>query len=108
MIEAVDKSVQAAIEAVKPGASCREIDAVSRRVLKEHGFPDYPHSLGHPLSGCMVPNLSKTTEHILKPGMLMTIEPGIYLPTYGGVRLEENVIVTADGYEQLTHSPRVN
>ncbi len=107
MLDAVDKSVAAVIESIKPGASCRELDAISRRVLKEHGFPDYPHSLGHPLSGFTVPSLSKTSEITLKEGMLFTVEPGIYLHGYGGVRLEENVVMTEDGFEQLTKSPRL-
>jgi len=107
MLEAMDKAVQAVIDNLKPGASCMELDAISRRVLKEHGFPDYPHSLGHPLSGFPTPSLSKTSKDTLKPGMLFTVEPGIYLPGYGGVRMEENVVVTEDGYEQLTKSPRL-
>jgi Xaa-Pro dipeptidase len=107
MLDAMDKAVEAVIQKVKPGVECRELDAVSRRVLKEHGYPDYPHSLGHPLSGFAVPNLSKTSEHVLREGMLFTVEPGIYIPGYGGVRMEENVVVTEDGFEQLTESPRI-
>ncbi len=107
MLDAVDEAVEAVIQMVKPGVECRELDAVSRRVLKEHGYPDYPHSLGHPLSGFAVPNLSKTSDHVLREGMLFTVEPGIYLPGYGGVRMEENVVVTEDGFEQLTRSPRI-
>lgn len=107
MLTAMDKTVEAVINSIKPGASCKELDAISRRVLKEHGFPDYPHSLGHPLSGFVVPRLSKTSEHIMKRGMLFTVEPGIYLPGYGGVRFEENIVITDDGFEQLTKSPRL-
>jgi len=107
MLEAMDQAVEAVIQMVKPGVECRELDAASRRVLKEHGFPDYPHSLGHPLSGFAVPNLSKTSKHVLREGMLFTVEPGIYLPGYGGVRMEENVVVTEDGFEQLTKGPRM-
>jgi len=107
MLEAMDKAVQAVIDKIKPGIKCAELDALSRKVLKEHGYPDYPHSLGHPLSGFPVPILSKTSNDVLKPGMIFTVEPGIYLPGYGGVRMEENVVVTEDGYEQLTKSPRL-
>jgi Xaa-Pro aminopeptidase len=107
MIEAMDKAVQAVIDNVKPGINCVELDAISRKVLSEHGFPDYPHSLGHPLSGFPTPMLSKTSMDTLKPGMIFTVEPGIYLPGYGGVRLEENVVVTKNGCEQLTKSPRL-
>mgnify|MGYP006279115793 CR=1 FL=1 len=107
MLKAMDEAVQAVIDNVKPGVRCVELDKISRKVLKDHGFPDYPHSLGHPLSGFPVPSLSKTSVDILKPGMLFTVEPGIYLPGYGGVRIEENVVVTEDGYEQLTKNPRL-
>jgi len=107
MLVAMDKAVQAVIDHVKPGVKCVELDAISRRVLKEHGFPDYPHSLGHPLSGFPTPSLSKTSLDVLKPGMLFTVEPGIYLLGFGGVRMEENVVVTEDGCEQLTRSPRL-
>jgi Xaa-Pro aminopeptidase len=107
MLEAMDIAVQTVIENIKPGASCMELDAISRRVLKEKGFPDYPHSLGHSLSGFPTPMLSKTSKDTLKPGMIFTVEPGIYLPGYGGVRMEENVVVTEEGYEQLTKSPRL-
>ncbi|OGD45351.1 hypothetical protein A3K69_02285 [Candidatus Bathyarchaeota archaeon RBG_16_57_9] len=107
MLEAVDRAVAAVTEAVRPGARCSDLDAISRRVLADHGFPDYPHSLGHPLSGFAVPNLSKTSDHVLREGMLFTVEPGIYAPGYGGVRLEENVVVTGDGCEQLTLGPRL-
>lgn len=107
MLVVMDKAVQAVIDHVKPGVKCMELDSISRRVLKEHGFPDYPHSLGHPLSGFPTPILSKTSLDVLKPGMLFTVEPGIYLPGFGGVRMEENVLVTEDGCEQLTRSPRL-
>jgi len=107
MLEAMDAAVEAVIQAVMPGAMCSDLDAISRRVLSEHGFPDYPHSLGPSISGFAVPSLSKTSRHVLSEGMLFTVEPGIYLPGYGGVRMEENVVVTGDGCEQLTRSPRI-
>ncbi|MBD3205224.1 M24 family metallopeptidase [Candidatus Bathyarchaeota archaeon] len=107
MLNAMDKAVEEVVSNIKPGVSCKELDSISRKVLKEHGFPDYPHSLGHPISGFIVPNLSSTSEHVLKPGMLFTVEPGIYLPGYGGVRMEENIVVTEKGFEQLTKSPRI-
>ena len=107
MLQAMDKAVQAVIDHVKPGVSCMELDAISRRLLKEHGYPDYPHSLGHPISGFPTPILSKASLDTLKPGMLFTVEPGIYVPGYGGVRMEENVVVIEDGCEQLTKSPRL-
>ena len=107
MLDALDEAVEAVVQAVEPGARCGDLDALSRKALNDQGFPEYPHSLGHPLSGFAVPNLSKTSAHFLKEGMLFTVEPGIYIPGYGGARMEENVVVTGDGYEQLTKSPRI-
>ena len=108
MLEAVDAAVQAVLDHVEPGASCAELDQVSRKVLGEHGFGDYPHSLGHPLNGFPQPALSKNSGHTLKPGMVFTVEPGIYVPGFGGVRLEEDVVVTEDGCLKLTESPRLD
>ena len=107
MLMAMDDAVQKVIDNIQPGVCCAELDSISRKVLKKHGFPDYPHSLGHSLSGFPTPLLSKTSETKLRPGMIFTVEPGIYLPGYGGVRMEENIMVTEDGYEQLTKSPRL-
>ena len=107
MLATVDRAVEEVLNSIKPGISCRDLDAISRRVLREEGFPDYPHSLGHPLSGFLVPILSKRSGDVLREGMVFTVEPGIYLPGYGGVRLEENVVVTEYGYEPLTKSPRL-
>jgi Xaa-Pro aminopeptidase len=107
MLHAMDEAVQTVIDNIKPGVICKELDAVSRKVLKKHGYPDYPHSLGHPLSGFPTPLLSKASETVLEPGMIFTVEPGIYIPEYGGVRMEENVVITEDGCDQLTKSPRI-
>ena len=107
MIEAMDEAVQAVIDAIKPGESCMELDAISRRVLQGHGYPDYPHSLGHSLSGFNGPGLSKRSTTILDVGMVHTVEPGIYLTGIGGVRIEENVVTTEGGCEVLTSCPRI-
>ncbi|MFP3951991.1 MAG: M24 family metallopeptidase [Candidatus Bathyarchaeia archaeon] len=107
MLKAVDRSVKAVIEEVSPGVSCRKLDSISRRVLKEEGFPDYPHSLGHPISGFVVPRLAVNSDHTLKEGMVFTVEPGIYIQGYGGVRIEENLVITEDSYEKLTQTPRI-
>jgi len=107
MIDAVDESVQSVIDAIKPGESCLELDAMSRRVLQRHGYPDYPHSLGHSLSGFSGPGLSKRSTTIMEVGMVHTVEPGIYLKGIGGVRIEENVVVTENGCKVLTKCPRI-
>jgi Xaa-Pro aminopeptidase len=107
MLESMDKSVQAALDLIKSGVSCKEVDAISRKVLIDHGFPDYVHSLGHPLSGFVKPTVSKRSEDVEKVGYVHTVEPGIYLAGIGGVRFEENVYVTEDGHESFFKSPRL-
>jgi len=107
MLNAVDKAIEMVLKNIKPGTSCRELDAISRRILQENGYPDFPHGMGHPLSGFVVPTLSKDSQDIEKIGMLHTIEPGVYLIGYGGVRFEENIVIKDNGFELLTKSPRI-
>lgn len=105
----VYKAQQEAAAAVKPGLAVNEVDAVARNIIKDAGYGEYfGHGLGHGV-GLEVheqPTLNhlKTTE--LEPGMVVTIEPGIYLPDRGGVRIEDMVVVTENGAESLTQSPR--
>lgn len=100
---------QAAIDAIKPGKLGKEIDAVARDYIKSKGYGEYfGHGLGHSL-GIVChdgPGLTPTSELVLAPGMVMTVEPGIYIEGWGGVRIEEDVVVTETGCEVLTKSPR--
>lgn len=100
---------QAAIRAVRPGAIAKDIDAAARGVIADAGFGDnFGHGLGHGI-GLQIheaPGIRQLSETKLVPGMVFTIEPGIYLPGWGGVRIEDDVLVTADGCEVLTHVPR--
>jgi len=97
------------IEAIRPGVSCRDVDAVSRKVIEKAGYGRYfGHGLGHGV-GLDIhegPRLSPTSQDILKPGMVVTVEPGIYLPGWGGVRIEDDILVTRDGCEVLTSVPK--
>ncbi|MDO4630255.1 MAG: aminopeptidase P family protein [Planctomycetia bacterium] len=94
-----------AIEAVHPGIPCSEVDAVARNYIAEAGYGKYfDHGLGHGI-GLDVhegPSFSPRCETILKPGMIITVEPGIYIKNWGGVRIEDDVLVTRDGGEVLT------
>jgi len=85
-----------------------DVDKVARSHIIDHGFPTIPHSLGHGI-GIKVhegPRLSPKSKDILKPGMVFSIEPGIYLPGYGGVRIEDLVVLEKSKLKLLTHSPK--
>lgn len=105
--EIVLEAQQRAVAAIRPGMTGREADAVARDYITEKGYGDqFGHSTGHGL-GMEVheaPTLSFRGKTPLEPGMVVTVEPGIYLPDRGGVRIEDDVVVTADGHEVLTFS----
>lgn len=94
---------------IKPGMTGREADALTRNLIEEKGYGQYfGHSTGHGI-GLEVhegPALSFRSDIILEPGMAVTVEPGIYLPGVGGVRIEDDTIVTIEGNEALTHSTK--
>jgi Xaa-Pro aminopeptidase len=95
-----------AVDSVKAGKTTGEIDSVARDYITQQGFGYYfGHSLGHGI-GLQVhelPAVKHGGDIVLEPGMVITIEPGIYLPGKGGVRIEDMVCVTKDGCEILTH-----
>ncbi|UJF31268.1 M24 family metallopeptidase [Paenibacillus hexagrammi] len=97
------------LENLKPGITGREGDAYARDIITRHGYGDYfGHGTGHGL-GMEIhesPRLSKTEDTILTPGMVVTVEPGIYLPGFGGVRIEDDVVITDSGIKILTHSTK--
>ena len=95
-----------AISAIRPGVKAHEIDAEARSVIEEAGFGAFfDHGLGHGLGMDIheAPRLRKESPDILVPGNVVTVEPGIYLPDWGGVRIEDDVLVTDDGCEVLSH-----
>jgi Xaa-Pro aminopeptidase len=106
---AVQEAQSAAMEAVKAGATCGEVDAAARRVLAGYRLDRYfVHSTGHGL-GLEVhedPRVAKGQKHILEPGNVITIEPGVYVPGVGGIRIEDDVAVHAGRTEVLTRVPR--
>jgi len=105
----VHRAQQAALEGIKAGITCREADALARRVIEEAGYGEYfGHGLGHGvgLEPHELPTLSFRSEEQLEPGAVATVEPGIYIPSLGGVRIEDMVLIKEDGVELITHSPK--
>jgi len=105
--EIVRASQLAGVEAVASGATGAQVDGASRTIIEQAGFT-YGHGTGH---GCGLevheaPTANRTSEDVLAPGMTVTVEPGIYVPGLGGVRIEDLVVVTDDGRDILTRSPK--
>ncbi|RST73795.1 aminopeptidase P family protein [Siminovitchia acidinfaciens] len=98
-----------AVEKIKPGMTGIEADKIARDLIAKHGYGEhFGHSLGHGI-GLEVhegPGLSPRSEKKLVPGMTVTVEPGIYLPNVGGVRIEDDILITDSGNERLTHSTK--
>jgi Xaa-Pro aminopeptidase len=108
LYEIVLKAHQNAIEAIKPGARCRDVDAVSRQVIADAGYGEnFCHGLGHGV-GLEVhepPTLNPDSKDKLVAGNVVTDEPGIYVLGFGGVRIEDSVLVQAKKPEKLTQGP---
>jgi Xaa-Pro aminopeptidase len=103
--ESVREAQEAAIAAVRPGISVAEVDAAARKVLRKAGLGRYfTHSTGHGvgLEIHEAPRVGAGQKELLKPGMVVTIEPGVYFPGKWGVRIEDMVAVSEDGCEVLT------
>ena len=106
--DTVLKAQKAAVEAVRPGIPCRQVDWVARSIIDEQYSGAFGHSTGHSvgLEIHETPCFAPSCETLTKPGMVITVEPGIYLEGKFGVRIEDMVLVTETGHENLTQSPK--
>jgi len=106
--QAVREAQQAALDVVASGVGAAKVDAAARELLRERGFvEEFSHGVGHGV-GLEVhefPTLSEKSQSVLEAGMIITVEPGVYIEGWGGVRLEELVLVTDQGQRALTHAP---
>lgn len=107
--ETVLRAQETALQGIRPGMTGREIDSLAREVITKAGYGKcFGHSLGHSV-GLEIherPNFSPKEETVIWPGMVITVEPGIYIEGFGGVRIEDVVILTENGCENITHSPK--
>jgi Xaa-Pro aminopeptidase len=109
MHQAVLESQEAGIAAVKPGVTGHDVDEACRGVLRKYDYEDlFVHSTGHGV-GLEIhegPRVARKSKDVLKPGHVVTVEPGVYVPGFGGIRIEDMVAVTESGHEVLTKSEK--
>ncbi|HEV3400426.1 MAG TPA: Xaa-Pro peptidase family protein [Acidimicrobiales bacterium] len=109
MAEVVTQSQQAGVAAVAGGVRAQAVDEACRSVIQDAGWADaFLHSTGHGvgLEIHEAPRVASTSTDILEPGYVVTVEPGVYLPEHGGVRIEDTVVVTSEGCRALTNAPK--
>ncbi len=109
MLDVVLEAQQAGVDAVAPGVLASDIDMACRRVIAEAGLGDYfTHGTGHGVGLDIheAPSVSSAATATLAPGHIITVEPGVYIPDVGGVRWEDTVLVTTNGADALTRSPK--
>lgn len=107
--EIVREAQEHAVAMIKAGLTGIQADKLARDIIAAKGYGEqFSHTLGHGLGLAVheAPSLSIRGDHVLQPGMVVTVEPGIYLPNFGGVRIEDDIVITEHGNEVLTQSPK--
>ena len=107
--EVVKEAHDRAIAAIRPGVTCREVDRQARGFIEEQGWGDhFPHGTGHGvgLDVHELPRLSPASDAVLQTGMVVTVEPGVYLPGRWGIRIEDMVLVEDKGGRELTKTSK--
>jgi Xaa-Pro aminopeptidase len=109
MLDVVEASQASGVAAVRAGATSAQVDEACRAVIRDAGWGDeFSHGTGHGV-GLEIhedPRVSWSSTDTLASGHVVTVEPGVYLPEHGGVRIEDTVLVTADGCRPLTHASK--
>jgi Xaa-Pro aminopeptidase len=108
-VDVVLASQAAGVAAVRPGIQASEVDRACREVIADAGWAEaFVHGTGHGVGLDIheAPSVAATSTDTLEPGHVVTVEPGVYLPGLGGVRIEDTVVVTEDGCRPLTHTPK--
>ena len=109
MLEVVTESQAAGVAAVTEGVAAAAVDRTCRDLIAEAGWADaFLHGTGHGVGLDIheAPRVSSTSDATLAAGHVVTVEPGVYLPEHGGVRVEDTLLVTANGARALTRSPK--
>ncbi len=109
MLDVVTEAQQAGVDAIRAGEPAKAVDAACRQVIDDAGWGDaFLHATGHGvgLEIHEAPRVAATADATLAAGFVVTVEPGVYLPEHGGVRVEDTVVVTADGCRPLTLTPK--
>ena len=109
LFDVMVRAQQAAIDAIRPGVKCKEIDRAARGVIEQAGCgPQFTHRTGHGIGIDIheAPYFSASDETVLQPGMVMSVEPGIYVDGVGGFRHSDTIIVTESGADVLTKFPK--
>ncbi len=107
--QVVLRAQKAAIAAIKSGVACKTVDAAARSVIADAGYGEaFGHGLGHGIGREIHerPHVAASIDERLRSGMIFTVEPGVYLPGIGGVRIEDDVLVTAKGKRVLSSLPK--
>lgn len=109
VFDAAEEAQQAAIDAIRPGVPMRDVDTAARKVIQDAGYGEYSiHRTGHGLGieAHEAPYVRWDVDEPMEVGMVVSIEPGIYVPGLRGARHSDTVVVTADGHETITDAPR--
>ena len=108
--QVVREAQRAAIKKIRPGVKCSSIDSAARKVIAQAGLGDYfIHRTGHGVGLDIheLPCVEENSKQVLRAGMVLTVEPGVYIPGFGGMRIEDMVLVTKKGNEVLTEEKKI-